>query len=313
MLKIEKFEGLVAAPFTPVDRRGNLNIDIIPLYYNFLQNNGIAGAFINGSTGEGVSLTQKEKQLLLTAWGKQKKAGGKMRLITLVGGTSYQECIENAIFSKEAGISAIAVIAPFYFKPRDESALAEFVTKIGESVPDMPIYFYHIPALTGVYLPMRNFLKKISTMLPSFAGIKFTHEDFMDFFSCLQYENGRYDILWGRDECLLSALILGCKGAVGSTYNYAAPLYLKLISAYEKGDFEEARKLQMKSIEMIELINKYGGIATGKAYMRYIGIDCGKFRLPVRNMTDEEYKNFIQDVKQLKMDRYFSKFNKNEI
>ena len=306
-MNIQKFEGLVAAPFTPMDEGGNLNLSIIPEYYNFLEKNGIAGVFINGTTGEGPSLTQKEKQLQAMAWSECLKSGGKMRIINLVGGTSYQECIENAIFSREAGVSAIAIVAPYYFKPADATQLAEFVARVGESVPEMPVYFYHIPVMTGVNIPMIGFLKKIAEMLPNFAGIKYTPEDFMDFLLCLNYENGRYDILWGRDECLLSALVLGCRGAVGSTYNYAAPLYIALIEAFNKGNLSEARKLQQLSVDIITLLEKYGGIATGKAFMKYAGIDCGKFRSPVKNMPDEMYGDFVDDVRRLGMDELFSK------
>ena len=160
MLKIKKYEGLVAAPFTPMDQKGNLNPGMIPEYYSFLEKNGIAGAFINGSTGEGVSMTQKEKQINALAWAECLRAGGKIRVINLVGGTSYQECIENAIFSEEAGLSAIAVLAPYYFKPGNDTQLAEFVARVGEAVPEMPVYFYHIPVLTGVSMPMAGFLKK---------------------------------------------------------------------------------------------------------------------------------------------------------
>ena len=59
---------------------------------------------------------------------------------------------------------------------------------------------------------------------------------------------------------------------------------------------------------MIRLLGKYGGIATGKAYMRYLGLECGEFRLPVRNMSKEEYESFVVDVKNLAMDDLFSKF-----
>jgi len=307
MASIKKYEGMVAAPFTPMDKNGNVNFGMIPEYYRFLEKNGVSGAFINGTTGEGVSLTQKEKQLQANEWAKCLKNGGKMRIINLVGGTSYQECIENAIFSHEAGLSAIALLAPYYFKPSDESQLAEFIARVGESVPDMAVYFYHIPVFTGVDMPMIGLLKKISAMLPNFAGIKYTREDFMDYMSCLNYENGKYDLLWGRDECMLSALVTGCKGAVGSTYNYAAPLYHALIKAFNEGNLETARKLQQKSIDMIVLLGKYGGIATGKAFMKYIGMDCGKFRSPVKNMTDKMYEDFIKDVEQLKMNDWFSK------
>jgi N-acetylneuraminate lyase len=264
-----------------------------------LKRNGVAGAFINGSTGEGVSLTQKEKQLHAEKWAECYRTDGSVRVINLVGGTSLRECIENALISYDAGISAIAVLAPYYFRPASEDYLAEFVAGVAESVPEMAVYFYHIPVLTGVNFPMINFLSKISVMAPNFVGIKFTHEDFMDFLSCLNYEGGAYEMLWGRDESLLAALALGARGAVGSTYNYAAPLYNKLIKAYHEGDIAEARKLQQLSISMISLLGKYGGMGTGKAFMRYIGLDCGKFRLPVRNMDDKMYNEFAGDVRNL--------------
>jgi len=306
MMKIVKLEGLVAAPFTPLNSKGELNIGLIPEYYSFLEKNGVAGAFINGSTGEGVSLTQKEKQAQSAAWAGCMKKDGNFRIINLVGGTSYSECIENAVFSQQLGLYAIAVLAPYYFKPCDAGQLAQFVAKVGEAVPEMPVYFYHIPALTGVNIPMIDFLRIISEMLPNFAGIKYTQEDFMDFLFCLNFNDRKYDMLWGRDECMLSALVLGCRGAVGSTYNYAAPLYHAMIRAFDNGNLNQAGRLQQKSIDIIRLLGKYGGIATGKAYMKFIGIDCGEFRSPVRNMTESDFLEFLKDVKDLNMDNYFS-------
>jgi N-acetylneuraminate lyase len=306
MLKIQKFEGLIAAPFTPMDKDGNINYGMIKPYYDFLERNGIVGAFINGSTGEGVSLTQKEKQLQAEKWAECCRSGGKIRVINLVGGTSCRECIENAVFSSEAGLSAIAIVAPYYFKPADADQLADFCARVSESVPPMPVYFYHIPELTGVDIPMISFMEKISAIAPNFAGIKYTLEDFMDFTSCLNFRNGAYDLLWGRDESLLPAIALGCRGFVGSTYNYAAPLYHNIIRAFNDGNMSEARQLQQISINMIELLGKYGGIATGKAFMKYIGFDFGRFRSPVKNLNDEMYDEFINDVRKLKIDHLFS-------
>jgi len=114
-------------------------------------------------------------------------------------------------------------------------------------------------------------------------------------------------MLWGRDENMLSALVLGARGAVGSTYNYAAPLYYDLIKAFDDGDFDRANDLQQQSIDMITLIGKYGGISVGKAYMKQVGLDCGEFRLPVKNMTAEQYKSFESDVKKLNFNSFCSK------
>ena len=154
---------------------------------------------------------------------------------------------------------------------------------------------------------MIELLKEVNDRIKNFAGIKYTHEDLMDFLSCSQFENKKFDLLWGRDECMLSALAAGAKGSVGSTFNYAAPLYHQLIDAFNRGDIESAQALQQDSIDMIELLGKYGGIATGKAYMKLVGLDCGKFRLPVKNMTDEQFELFRNDVKALPFRKYCSK------
>jgi len=304
---MERFEGLIAAPFTPMDDQGEVIYDQIGNYYDFLEKNKVVGAFINGSTGEGVSLSQKEKMKLVEAWTAQSKVKKTVKVISLVGGTSYKECIENAQHSADCGIDAVALLAPYYFKPAGAKQLAEFCAKVAESVPQTPVYFYHIPVLSGCYVSMYDFLQEAAPIIPNLAGIKYTHEDFMDFLSCIHFMDGKFEMLWGRDENLLSALVLGTRSGVGSTFNYAAPLYYQLIDAFDQGDLATARKLQQQSIDMIRLLGKYGGIATGKAYMKYVGVDCGQFRSPVKNMSAKNQEKFVEDVRSLNMQEYFSK------
>ena len=114
-------------------------------------------------------------------------------------------------------------------------------------------------------------------------------------------------MLWGRDENMLPALSVGVKGAVGSTFNYAAPLYYNLIDAFKNGDLQKAQLLQQQSIDMIRLLGKYGGIATGKTYMKLVGIDCGGFRLPVNNMGADNFEIFKKEVAQLGFSNFCSK------
>ncbi|HSO89089.1 MAG TPA: dihydrodipicolinate synthase family protein [Draconibacterium sp.] len=304
---MKKFEGLIAAPFTPMDKKGEIKYDLIGDYYDFLEKNKVVGAFINGSTGEGVSLSQKEKMKAVEFWTAKSKTAKTLKVINLVGGTSYKECIENAQHSAENGVDAIALLAPYYFKPAGAKQLAEYCATIAEAVPQTPVFFYHIPVLSGCFISMFDFLQEAAPIIPNLAGIKFTHEDFMDFLSCIHFMNGKFDMMWGRDENMLSALVLGTRSAVGSTFNYAAPLYYQLIEAFDSGNLPLARKLQQMSIDMIRLLGKYGGIATGKAYMKYIGLDLGQFRLPVKNDWAKNYENFVEDVNSLNMQEFFSK------
>ncbi len=296
---IEHLQGLISAPFTPMDKDGNLNLSLIPDYYQSLKHNGVTGAFICGSTGEGVSMTVNEKKLVAEAWASATRNDKEFKVMTLVGGTCINDCKELAKHAKQSGLYAVSFTAPFYFKPADVETLVDCCKQIADVVPGIPFYYYHIPVLNGVDFPMISFLKNVAGKISNFAGIKYTHEDFMDFLSCLHFQNGKYDMLWGRDENMLSALAVGAKGAVGSTFNYAAPLYYNLIKAFNNNDLKKTQSLQQQSIDMISLLGKYGGIATGKAYMKLIGLDCGGFRLPVKNMNDQQFDLFKKDTEQI--------------
>jgi len=305
-MKIRHLQGLIAAPFTPMKKDGSVNPDSIPEYYHFLKHNKVTGAFICGSTGEGVSMTSEEKKSVIKAWGDATKGDKDFQVMTLVGGTSIADGKDIARYAQQCGLYGVSFTAPFYFKPANVEMLAACCKEIADAVPDMPFYYYHIPVLNGVGFPMIDLLKNVDGKISNFAGIKYTHEDFMDFLSCLHFQNGKYDMLWGRDENMLSAWAVGSKGAVGSTFNYAAPLYYHLIDAFNQNDLKKAQSLQQQSIDMITLLGKYGGIATGKAYMKVVGIDCGEFRLPVKNMNAGQFEMFKKDVAQLNFSSFCS-------
>lgn len=309
-MKIQHLSGLIAAPFTPMHTDGSLNLSVIPKYYRLLKSNNVKGAFICGSTGEGVSMSVDERKSVAEAWASASKGDNDFKVMSLLGGTSLTDCKELAKHASEIGLYGISFTAPFYFKPANAKMLAASCKEVAEAAPNLPFYYYHIPVLTGVSVNMIDLLQEVDGEIPNFAGIKYTHEDFMDFLSCLRFKRGKYDMLWGRDENMLPALAVGTKGAVGSTFNYAAPLYYNLIDAFEKNDLSTAQKLQQQSIDMIRLLGKYGGIATGKAYMKVIGLDCGEFRLPVKNMDSAQFELFRQDVDALNFDRFRSKLPK---
>lgn len=295
----QKINGLIAAPFTPMKADGSVNADLIPDYYKFLKYNKVIGAFICGSTGEGLSLTIEEKKLIAEAWANCVKGDKEFKVFLFVGGTCLADCVELAAYAQQLNLYAVSFTSPFYFRPGNVTALAECCKEVAASAPDLPFYYYHIPSLTGVNFPMIDLLKKVNEIIPNFAGVKYTYEDFKDFMSCLHFRHGKYEMLWGRDANLLAALSVGAHGAVGSTYNYIAPVYYDLIQAFNNHELEKARALQQKSIEMGQVLEKYGtSIPVRKAYMKLIGLDCGPVRLPLRNLDEETFTLMKKNVEQ---------------
>ena len=92
-----------------------------------------------------------------------------------------------------------------------------------------------MPSVTGINLPMKEFLEKGSSEIPNLNGIKFTSNNFMEMLECIRLEDGRFDILNGFDEMLLCGMAVGARGGVGSTYNYSLPTYRNLYDAFLAG------------------------------------------------------------------------------
>jgi N-acetylneuraminate lyase len=259
---------------------------------------GVTGAFICGSTGEGHSLTSQERRQVAERW--RKAIGrGPLKLVVHAGHNSVEEAKQLASHARKIGADAVAVMAPCYFKPASVEDLIEFCRPVAAECSSLPFYFYDIPALTGVELSMLELLRKTDGHIPNLAGIKFTSTNLMSLQECLQFGDGRFNILFGCDEMLLSALALGVPGAVGSTYNYCAPLYHKIIAAYQAGDLATAQALQMKSVKLVQVLLRYGVLAAGKALMSMVGVDCGPVRPPVRRLTEAQKAQLFRQVEAL--------------
>jgi N-acetylneuraminate lyase len=281
-----RLAGLIAAPFTAFRADGSLHLDAIEAQAASLVANGVAGAFVCGTTGEGASLSTAERKQVAERW--QSAASGKLRVLVHVGHTSVAECRELAGHAQTIGADGIGCLAPFFFKPAAVEDLVAFCDEVAAAAPELPFFYYHIPSMTGVSHSAAAFLRQASTRIPNLAGVKFTFENLMDYSDCLRLDDGRFDALFGRDEMLLAGLSLGARGAIGSTYNFAAPVFHRIIAAFEKGDLATAQREQARANAMIAVMLRFGGLAAGKAMMRMIGLDCGPTRLPLRTLPDAE-------------------------
>ncbi len=273
-----RLTGLIAATFTPLKHDGSLNLDQVPRIVDQLAAEGCNSLYVCGSTGEGVSLTGEERMRVAESY--TRAANGRLRVIVQVGHNSVLEARGLAAHAQRVGADAVSATCPSYFKPESVELLVDCMAEIAGGAPELPFYYYHIPALTGVGLDITEFLRLGASKIPTLAGIKYTQPTVHEFQTCTQAEDGRFDIVWGTDEMLLSALVVGARGAIGSTYNVAAPLYRKILAAFEAGELGEAARLQALSVSMIRQIKVFPFHSAMKELLKMIGLDCGPCRLP---------------------------------
>lgn len=288
--------GLIAAPFTPLLPDGELNLRLVARYIERLAYDGVRGAFICGTTGEGSSLTTAERMQVAVAWRKARTPD--LKVIVHVGHNCNADSRALACHAQATGVDAIATLAPSFLRPSNIADLLDWCAPIAASAPQLPFYYYHMPSMAGADFSMAYFLKDAARKIPTFAGIKFTHDNLMDFGATLNAAGSRYSVLAGRDEILLSYLILGASGAVGSTYNYAAPIFLQLMAAHAAGDLKTARKWQALVRAFIGVMAKGGGMSANKAIMNLVtGINCGPVRLPLRSLSSAQIGRLRSELK----------------
>jgi N-acetylneuraminate lyase len=288
-----RLTGLVAATFTPMQPDGSLNLAMAKPAVEHLIRAGIGGLYVCGSTGEGPLLTTEERKATAAAF--VEAAAGRLPVIVQVGHSSVAEARQLAAHAQRIGASAVSAVAPYYFKPNSVAVLVDCLTEIAAGAPNLPFYFYHIPLLSGVSLDMVELLQQ-AAKIPTFAGIKYTAPTVDEYQTLLGMSEGGLDILFGRDEMLLSGLAAGAKAAVGSTFNFAAPLYRRLMAAFHRGDVAEARRCQGLSVAMIRVILRYRGHAGLKGVMKLCGVDCGPNRLPIVSLKPQELEEMRREL-----------------
>lgn len=285
---MEKIKGLIDAPFTPFYPNGDVNYEPIPAYAAMLKKNGLKGVFINGSSGEGYMLTDEERKRLAEAW--VKAAPEDFKVIVHVGSCCVRASRNLARHAAEIGAWGIGAMAPPFPKIGRVEELVKYIEEIAAGAPELPFYYYHIPAFNGAYLPMVELLAAVDGRVPNFAGIKYTFESLYEYNQCRLYGGGKFDMLHGQDETILPCLAMGgARGGIGGTTNYNGRELTAIIDAWDRGDLEAARDHQNFSQEVINVICRYrGNIVGGKRIMKLIGLDLGPNRTPFRNVTPEE-------------------------
>lgn len=291
---MNKVKGLIVATFAAYKADGSINFELIPAIVEYMIQQQVKGIFICGTNGEGPSLSTEERMQIAEAY--MEAVNGRLLVFVHVGHSAVQEARRLAEHAEKIGADYISAVSAFYFKPNTVENLVDSMANIASAAPNTPFYYYHIPNVTGIQVSMIEFLELAEQYIPTFAGIKYTAATIHEYQACLHYKEGKYDILFGYDELLLPALAVGAQGAIGSTYNYAARLYNKVINLFEQKKIKEAEKLHFRAVEMVQLIVKYGPIPTQRSIMKKVGLDLGNPRLPLQSLSTATENKMYEDL-----------------
>lgn len=145
-----QIRGLAAATYTPFAADGSVDLSVVPRDAAFLSRNGVSYAFVNGTSGESMSLSTAERKALVEAWVETgRRVDPPVRVIAHIGCNALPEAKEMATHAAAAGAVAIAAMAPTFFKAAKSADLALWLQEVCAAAPTLPFYYYHFPVITG--------------------------------------------------------------------------------------------------------------------------------------------------------------------
>jgi len=289
---------LIAAVHTPFDVEGELHPDAIESQAEFLCEQNVAGVFPGGTTGESLSLSLEERLTLGKQW-IDVAAGTDLEVILHVGANALPDAVALAEQAGQIGAAGIAVMPPTYFRPDGIEMILADLKRLSAAAGELPMYYYDIPSMTGVSVDTVDLVERATVEIPNFGGIKFSRADLPVLQRVINSSQFSGDVFFGSDEMLLSAWMLGVRGAVGSTYNFMTPVYHRMLNAFDVGNLEEARNLQLQSAKLVAALQPFGFLAASKLLMRFLGVDCGQVRSPLRALCEDQCRALFETLEPL--------------
>ena len=276
------YTGIIPALLTPFTADMQVDTKMLAKLAAYFIEQGSAGLYLCGSTGEGLLMTEKERDLVAEI--VVTEVGGQIPVIVHVGAPATSMAERLAKHSAKIGADAIASIPPMYYS-FSRLEVAAYYRRLNLSA-GLPLYFYNIPGLLNVSLDtdLAHLLFDEGTI----AGMKYTHHDMLTFRGIVEACEEKLNVLSGPDELLLNFLTMGAHGGIGTTYNCMPKLYVDLYNAWQDGNIGLAQQLQYQANRVISVLAKFSVIPAVKAVMEMKGLDCGNPRGPFLSLSDRQ-------------------------
>lgn len=275
--------GIIPAVVTPF-KGDNIDVNVFEKLLNFLIDRGVDGLFVAGTNGEGPLLSKGEKELLFrSAVGITR---GRVPVIAQIGEITTKDTIDVGESAVKSGVSAVAMVSPYYFKLED-SALKRHFISVARALEPIPVYLYNLPGNTGNSIKP-SLAKAIIENADNVKGIKDSSKDLQTLEDFIYELGPDRDVIVGTDSLILPALIMGAKGAISALANPLPELCVGVYKDFLSRDLESAKEKQYILNNIRTITKQFSSISALKVMLRLRGIDVGTVRPPLGEVTAEQ-------------------------
>lgn len=272
------FKGAATAIATPFSENG-ININELKKFIEFQIENKIDALIMCGTTGESSTMTKEEKIEVIKC--AVEVSNGRIPIIAGTGSNNTAQAIEMSKIAEDLGVDGVLVVTPYYNKT-SQLGLIQHYKAIANSI-SIPIILYNVPSRTGLNINPETCweLSKIENIV----GIKEASGNLSQVAQIAHLCGDNLHIYSGNDDQAIPICSLGGLGVISVLSNIKPKYTHDMIWNFLNGDFDNAKKMQIDAIPLINSLFSDVNPIPVKAAINKIGFNFGIPRLPLIEMN----------------------------
>lgn len=279
-----KFTGTGIAIVTPFNADGKIDWDSFSKLIEFWIKGRVEYLVVLGTTGESATVHGAEKQEVFSF--VKEKVAGRLPIVAGIGGNDTQEVMEAFRSFDLAGYDAILSVSPYYNKPNQEGIFQHY--KALDAATPLPIIMYNVPGRTGQSVTAETQLR-IARECKNIFATKEASGNFDLINQIIRNKPADFMVISGDDPITLQMIAGGAEGLISVVANAYPDDYSEMVRLCLKGEFEKARLLHYKYIDIISSMFTEGSPSGVKAYLSEMGLCQNTFRLPVWPVSETHH------------------------
>lgn len=299
MFELNKITGVIPAIITPFELDESFSKSKMEKLVEQLIEQGVAGLYLTGSTGEGFLMSSEERKEVVEVVIKQVQK--RIPVIVHVGALSTMKSIDLAQHAEKVGADAISSVPPFYWRFSSEQ-IFRYYEELSNSV-DLPMIVYKV-ALVNATMDL-SMVERLAT-IKNVKGIKYTDTNHYEMQRIRERLGEDFMIYSGADEMAISGLTMGANGIIGSFYSLMPEIFVEIESLYRKGQFDEAREKQILANDVIQVFLRFDYYSAMKLALGWMDMNVGICRRPFLPLTHDEQEKLRSGLLELKAKKDYS-------
>ncbi len=286
------FTGMATALVTPMTPDG-IDYEAFGRFIDFQIDSGINALVAMGTTGENATIEPLDQASVIRY--TVERAAGRVPVIAGTGTNNTAHVIENTKRACDAGADAVLVVTPYYNKATQSGLIAHF-TAVAD-VSTVPVILYNVPGRTGCNLQPKTLAALAEH--PNIVALKEASGNMAQFMEMMRLAGDKIDIYSGEDALTAPMMSMGCKGAISVLSNVVPGMAVAMTDAAKAGNFEEAARLQLSMLPLIDALFSQVNPIPAKAAVSAMGFGQDYLRMPLTSMEEPFRTNLYEQMRKL--------------